>query len=148
MQTYSLDLRIRIVEAVDRHVGSQGAVAALCGVSRTLVKKLLRQRRETGSVAPQPPGGGQPPKLDTQKEEAVRAYMLGVKNAASSAEVQAYVARRWQVGLSAATLSRLLARLGLPRKETLRGQGARRSPTGSLARGRGALGPAPVYQCG
>jgi transposase len=52
MKAYSVDLRTRIVEAVDREVGSQGEVAALFGVSRTLVKKLLRQRRETGSVAP------------------------------------------------------------------------------------------------
>ena len=122
MKTYSLDLRTRIVDAVDRHVGSQGEVAALFGVSRTWVKKLLRQRREMGSVAPKPHGGGQPPKLDAKKEEAVRSYMLEVKNDASLAEVQTYVARRWKVGISQATVSRLLARLGLPRKKKLRSQ--------------------------
>ena len=58
MKAYSVDLRTRIVEAVDRQVGSQGEVAALFEVSRTLVKKLLRQRRETGSVGPKPHGGG------------------------------------------------------------------------------------------
>lgn len=121
MKAYSLDLRTRIVEAVDRHVGSQGAVAALFGVSRTLVKKLLRQRREAGSVAPKPHGGGQPSKLEAKKEEAVRAYIREVKNDASLAEVQAYIARRWKVGISQATVSRLLARLGLPRKKNLRG---------------------------
>ena len=122
MKAYSLDLRTRIVEAVDRHVGSQGEVAALFGVSRTWVKKLLRQRRETGSVAPKPHGGGQPPKLDAKKEEGVRSYILDVKNDASLVEVQTYVARRWKVGLSEATVSRLLAKLGLPRKKNLRGQ--------------------------
>jgi transposase len=122
MKTYSLDLRTRLVEAVDRQVGSQGEVAVLFGVSRTWVKKLLRQRRETGSVAPKPHGGGQPPKLDAKKEEAVRSYILDVKNDASLVEVQTYVARRWQVGMSQATVSRLLASLGLPRKKKLRGQ--------------------------
>jgi transposase len=122
MKTYSLDLRTRLVEAVDRQVGSQGEVAVLFGVSRTGVKKLLRQRRETGSVAPKPHGGGQPPKLDAKKEEAVRSYILDVKNDASLVEVQTYVARRWQVGMSQATVSRLLASLGLPRKKKLRGQ--------------------------
>lgn len=121
MKTYSLDLRTRVVEAVDRHVSSQGEVAALFGVSRTWVKKLLRQRRETGSVAPKPHGGGQPPKLETKREEAVRSYILEVKNDASLAEVQRYVARRWKVGISQATVSRLLASLGLPRKKNLRG---------------------------
>ena len=120
MKAYSLDLRTRIVAAVDRHVGSQGEVAALFGVGRTLVKKLLRQRRETGSVAPKRHGGG-PPKLDAKKAGAVRSYILEVKKEASLVEVQAYVARRWKVGLSGATLSRLLARLGLPRKKNLRG---------------------------
>ena len=122
MKTYSLDLRTRIVEAVDRHVGSQGEVAALFSVSRTFVKKLLRQRRETGSVAPKPHGGGQPSKLDAKKEGTVRSYILEGKNDASLMEVQAYVARRWKVGLSGATVSRLLTRLGLPRKKNLRGQ--------------------------
>jgi transposase len=110
------------VEAVDRHVGSQGEVAALFGVSRTLVKELLRQRQDTGSVAPKPHGGGYPPKLTGQKGEAVRAYIPEVKNDASLAEVQTYVARRWKVGISQASGSRLLARLGLPRKKNLRGQ--------------------------
>jgi transposase len=122
MKTYSLDLRTRVVGAVDRHVGSQGEVAALFGVSRTFVKKLLRQRRETGSVAPKLHGGGQPLKLDAKKGEAVRAYILEGKNDASLAEVQTYVARRWKVGISQASVSRLLVRLGLPRKKKLRGQ--------------------------
>jgi transposase len=124
MKTYSLDLRTRIVEAVDRHVGSQGEVAALFGVSRTFVKKLLRQRRETGSVAPKPHGGGHMPKLDAKKCEAVRSYMREGKEDASLAEVQRYVRRRWRVGISEATVSRLLARLGLPRKKNLRSPGA------------------------
>jgi transposase len=122
MKAYSLDLRTRIVEAVDRQVGSQGEVAALFGVSRTWVKKLLRQRRETGSVAPKPHGGGHTPKVTAKQGEAVRSYILEVKNDASLAEVQTYVARRWKVGLSQATVSRLLARLGLPRKKNFGGQ--------------------------
>ena len=122
MKAYSLDLRTRIVEAVDRQVGSQGEVAALFGVSRTLVKKLLRQRRETGSVAPKPHGGGAPPKVTAKNGEAVRAYILEVQNDASLTEVQRYVARRWKVALSQATVSRLLARLGLPRKKNFGGQ--------------------------
>jgi transposase len=121
MKAYSLDLRTRIVAAVDRHVGRQGEVAALFGVSRTLVKKLLRQRRETGSVAPKPHGGGHTPKLDAKKCEAVRSYILEVKEDASLAEVQTYVARRWKVGISQATVSRVLASLGLPRKKNPRG---------------------------
>jgi len=122
MKAYSVDLRTRIVEAVDRHVGSQGEVAALFGVSRTVVKKLLRQRRETGSVAPKPHGGGQRPKVEAKRGEVVRAYIMEGKSDASLVEVQTYIARRWRLGVSQATVSRRLARLGLPRKKNSGGQ--------------------------
>ena len=52
MRTWSMDLRTRRVKAVDRGGGSQGESATLFRVSRTFGKKLLRQRLETGSVAP------------------------------------------------------------------------------------------------
>lgn len=124
MKAYSLDLRTRIVEAVDRQVGSQGAVATLFGVSRTFVKKLLRQRRETGQVAPKAHGGGHRPKLDGKRREALRTYIREVQDDASLAEVQAYVARRFKVVVSEATVSRVLQSLGLPRKKNPSGQRA------------------------
>lgn len=124
MRASSEDLRRRIVGAVDREVGSQGKVAALFGVSRAFVKKLLRQRRETGSVAPKPHGGGHRPKLDGKKCEAVRAYIVEVQDDASLAEVQAYVERRLKVTVSQATVSRVLQHLGLPRKKNACGQRA------------------------
>lgn len=125
MSAYSWDLRTRIVDAVDRQVGSQGKVADLFGISHTFVKKLLRQRREEGGVAPKPHSGGQRPKVDGRQTEVVRAYMLDVKNDASLREVQGYIARRLKVAVSEATVSRLLQRLGLSRKKTAQGQGAR-----------------------
>jgi len=51
MKTYSLDLRERVIRAYDRKVGPQAEVAKLFGVSVPWIKKLLRQRRETGSLA-------------------------------------------------------------------------------------------------
>jgi transposase len=51
--------------------------------------------------------------------------MLDVKNDASLREVQGYIARRLKVAVSEATVSRLLQRLGLSRKKTAQGQGAR-----------------------
>ncbi|MAE43836.1 MAG: hypothetical protein CMF63_02390 [Magnetovibrio sp.] len=47
----SLDLRERIVEAVDADGGIR-TVAARFGVSPRAVSKIHKQRRETGSVAP------------------------------------------------------------------------------------------------
>src|SRR5262245_57057327 len=125
MKAYSLDLRTRIVNAVDKQRGTQKEVAQLFGVGCTFLKKLLRQRRETGSRAPKPQGGGHGPKLDETQREVVRSYMLKKQNEATLAEVQAYVARQLGVGLRQATLSRGRQRLELPRKKNAGRQRAR-----------------------
>ncbi len=119
MRTYSLDLRTRIVDAVDRQVGRQRESATLFSLSRTFIKQRLRQRRETGSVAPKPQGGGKSPKLEDSQRAVVRAYMLKEQNAAPLEEVQADVARRLKVYVSQATVSRGLRWLELSRKKTL-----------------------------
>src|SRR5262245_54394328 len=56
-------------------------------------------------------------KLDETKRAVVRSYILKKQNDATLAEVQAYVARQIGVGLSQATLSRVLQSLDLPRKK-------------------------------
>src|SRR2546428_5759943 len=58
MAAYSLDLRERIVEAVERQIGSKRKIAELFGVHESFIYKLLRQRRERGDIAPLPHGGG------------------------------------------------------------------------------------------
>jgi transposase len=124
MRAYSLDLRTRVVAAVDKQKGTQQEVAQLFGVGCTFIKKLLRQRRETGSLAPKPQGGGHVPKLDEAQHEVVRSYLLKKHNDATLAEVQAYVASQAGVTLSQATVSRVLQRLDLPRKKNAGGQRA------------------------
>ena len=117
MKAYSLDLRTRVVEAMDRHVGTQQAVAVLFGVSCTFLKKLLRQRRETGTLAPKPHGGGQVAKLAEAQREKVRAYILRTQNDATVSEVHTYVATALQRQVSRATVGRVLQSLDLPRKK-------------------------------
>ena len=51
MAAYSLDLRKRIVEAVERQVGSKRESARLFGVHESFLYKLLRQQRERGDLA-------------------------------------------------------------------------------------------------
>ena len=64
MKTYSLDLRQRIVDAVDNGIDTYSEIADMFGVHESFIYKLLRQRRELGHVAPLPHGGGAQPKLD------------------------------------------------------------------------------------
>jgi len=50
MATLSLDLRERIVTAYDNGEGTRDEIAARFRVSLGMVKKLLQQRRKTGSI--------------------------------------------------------------------------------------------------
>src|SRR5512135_2577032 len=77
MRAYSIDLRERVVAACDALDGTREQIAARFSVSVAWVRKLLRLRRETGSVDPKPHGGGRPPAFDpaaaARLREAVRA---------------------------------------------------------------------------
>lgn len=72
MKTYSMDLRERVVSAVDAGKETQNAVAGRFGVSLAWVKKLLLQRKETGSIAPKPHGGGWTPKFEGERLETLK----------------------------------------------------------------------------
>lgn len=52
MKAYSLDLRERILHAVDSGLLSQAEVAEQYEVSLSFVEKLLHLRRVTGTIAP------------------------------------------------------------------------------------------------
>ncbi len=119
MKTYALDLRTRVVEAMDRQVGTQQEVATLLGVSCTFIKKLLRQRRETGTLAPKPHGGGQGTKLEEPQREQVRTYILRTCNDPTISEGHTYVVTTLGRRVSRATVGLVLQRLDLPRKKTL-----------------------------
>lgn len=125
MKAYSLDLRTRVVDAVDRQIGTQQTLATLFSVSCTFIKKLLRQRRETGTLVPKPHGGGQIAKLKEEQRQQVQAYVLGTRNDATVSEVHTYVVTTLGQKVSRATVGRVLQRLDLPRKKNARGQRAR-----------------------
>ena len=54
MGPYSMDLRRRVAQAVDNQEGSLRQLARRFCVSLTFVTRLLRRRRQTGSLAPSP----------------------------------------------------------------------------------------------
>jgi transposase len=68
MKPYSLDLRERLVAAVERGDASLRELARRFAVSLSCLVRLLQRRRQTGSVAPAPHGGGPKPRLDTDAE--------------------------------------------------------------------------------
>src|SRR5262249_59689537 len=78
MAAYSLDLRERIVEAVERRVGSNRKIAALFGVHESFLYKLLRQKRERGDIAPLPHGGGARGKLSQKQLRQLPGWVAAI----------------------------------------------------------------------
>ena len=72
MQPLSNDLRKRILEAVDNNEGSRRKLAVRFKVNTATITKLLRLRRETGSLEPRPYAGGVTPTLDGDALERLR----------------------------------------------------------------------------
>ncbi len=58
MQAYSLDLRERVVAAYEKGKTTISAVAEQFSVGETFVKKMLRQKRESGSLKRLPSRAG------------------------------------------------------------------------------------------
>ena len=75
MKTFSMDLRERVIKAYEGNEGSMRSLAQRFGVSRDWVKKLVRRKRETGSIAPKDTKRGRKPAIDgadlKRLEEAV-----------------------------------------------------------------------------
>src|SRR3954449_13266396 len=112
MRPYSLDLRERIVAAIDRGEHSLRQIAYLFSVNLSFLVRLLQRRRVTGSVQPKPHAGGPPPKLDA---DAVRRLVELVRQQpdATLAELR----DRLGIPCHLATIARVLRRHRISRKK-------------------------------
>ncbi len=116
MAAYSLDLRERIVEAVERQIGSKRKIAELFGVHESFLYKLLRQRRQRGDIAPLPHGGGAHAKLSPEQLRQLPDLVTATPDATLD-ELRVRLEKKTQVGISLSTLCRGLQALGLSRKK-------------------------------
>ena len=116
MKTYSLDLRQRVLAACDLGEMTQAEVAQQFQVSRPWLVKLRCRRRETGSIAALPHGGGRRPKFAGQGQEALRALVVEDPDATLQELLD-----RSGVEASLMAVQRALARLGCRRKKSRSG---------------------------
>ena len=117
-KAYSLDLRQKIVDAYDRGDISQRRLAKQFGVATSFVEKLLKQRRETGSLAPKVREEQTPPKLNDQ-HRAVLAELVESRNDATLAELRELLYERTQVRVGITTIHNTLKKMDLTLKKTL-----------------------------
>jgi transposase len=65
-----MDLRERVVRAVDAGEGTQEQIAKRFFVSSRWIRSLLARRAATGSIAPKPHGGGRKPLIQGETAES------------------------------------------------------------------------------
>lgn len=116
MKAYSLDLRQKVIAAIDRGGETYAQIAATFGVSESFLYKLLRQRRATGEIAPLPHGGGVPVKLDDAKLEML-VDLVADQPDATLAELRQGLQRRAKVAVSVSTVWRALEQIKFPLKK-------------------------------
>ena len=114
MKAYTQELRERIVEAVDRGVPRE-EVAEVFGVGLSTIKRYLKQRRETGSVAAKPIPG-RPPKTLGPLREGLSQQLAAVPDATLQQRGQLWEQSHGE-RVSPSTMCRTIQRLEWTRKK-------------------------------
>jgi transposase len=133
MNAYPLELRVRIVEAVDQGVGSAVQVARLFRVAVNSVYNLLRLRDRTGALQPRPNPGGRAPAIPPERYDELRQLLAQAPDLTLE-----QIRDRLGVACSLAAVCRTLKKLNLTRKKKPSGQPSSSGPT---CRPRGRSGP-------
>ena len=121
MKAFSVDLRQRIVDAYDAGEGSRQQIADRFAVSLAMVKKLLAQRKASGSIEPIP-RSGRPPIFQGDLLEQLDAH-LRERPDATLQEIRGHFSS--VVRCSNTAVCNALKRLGYRRKKNVAGQRTR-----------------------
>ncbi len=125
MKQYSVDLRERLLRAIDAGL-SVAEAARLFGVGESTIRRW-RRRRASGGLAPKP-RPGRPPRIGPEQRPALEAQVRAAPDATLAEHCAAWE-RAQGVRLSAATMSRALARLGWPLKKSRSAPPSRTRPS-------------------
>jgi transposase len=109
MRAYSMDLRERVVAAVDRGM-TQDRAAATFGVSVNTVGRYLARRRDTGSLAPSVQRHGPKPEKKARLQAWLPARLQQAADATLAEHTTAFTAEHDMV-VSLATMSRAITSL-------------------------------------
>ena len=125
-QALSMDLRSRLLAAVDAGLSCRAA-AARFGVAPSTAIRWQAQRRETGGFAPKPQGGDMRSRRIEERGDDVLALWQARKDITLE-ELRACLA---EIGLlvSVAGLHRFFVRRGMTRKKRLLTPSSRTGPT-------------------
>jgi len=116
MKAYPLELRQRIVDAVDNHLYTYCEIAEFFQVHESYIYRLRRCQKTRGHLAPLAHGGGAQPKL---KEAEIKVLIALVEEQpdATLEELCRWLKPRAKVEVSLSTVCRCLQSLHLPPKK-------------------------------
>jgi len=114
MKPYSKDLRLKVLEAVDRGMPRR-EVAEVFGVSMPTIKRWLKRRRETGEVQAKP-NPGPPARKGVALEQALPSQLRSNPDFTLE-EHRELFEETYSISVSTASISRAFERLGLPLKK-------------------------------
>ena len=109
MKTYPLELRRRVIKAVDNKIGTKTEIAETFSVSTSWIRKLLQRRRETGSIEPSPCTQGRKPAFGSANLEQLNNFVRQ-KPDSTLEEIKDYFSAK--VNCSVVTVHNALKRLG------------------------------------
>ena len=118
MKAYSLDLRQKIIDIYLEGKISQRQLAKQFRVALSFVEKLLKQYRETGSIAPKVRQQQTPTKLN-QEQLNILAAVVSDNNDATLDEVRRLLEQKTGVLIGRSTLDRMLRLLNLSLKKNI-----------------------------
>jgi transposase len=113
MVAYSIDLRERVLAAVDAGEETQEQVAERFTVSSRWIRKLIARRAQTGEIGPKPNPGGRRPLIQGEAAQALRDAIAEAPDAPLH-ELREAIG----FGGCLVTLRRAIKRLNITRKKT------------------------------
>ena len=115
-KAYSIDLREKVLKAVDKNESMISEIAILFNVSSRWISKLIQQRRNTGSIAPLAHGGGRQSKIQGDNLKKLEQLVISQPDITLQE-----ILEEIDVDASIMSVHRALKRLGFRRKKNRSG---------------------------
>lgn len=106
----------RVIVRLRQEGRTYDEIAEIVGVGSATVNRILRRYRETGSLEPLAPGGGNPSPL--RKIERKFKALVSAMPDATVAEMAAALRKAEKLATSRSSVQRALTRLGYSRKKS------------------------------
>ena len=110
MKPYSEEFRQRIVNVYFEEQKSIRQIVQQFKVSKSFVQKILKQYRETGTVASKAHKGGKSPKLNSKQIDLI-SELVEQNQEATLQQLCNILERKTRIKVSISTMSRIVRRL-------------------------------------